>query len=124
MWSNRIYVSRGQTARGLAATLVHEVNHVINRSEVGYYDDLPTSAFVHEYRAFHAETMFDPGPWKGVDLVERVITSYELDRAKIPASVLAHPVTPRLLPDATSWRLRAAQDDVPDDDAACPGQPR
>jgi hypothetical protein len=112
MWSNRIYVSKGQTAIGLAATLVHEVNHVINRSEVGYYDDLPTSAFLHEYRAFHAESLFDPEAWDGVDLVDHVVTEYELDRAGIPAAVLAEPLTPLLLPDAEAWADRRVQDDV------------
>jgi hypothetical protein len=120
MWGNRIYVSRGQTAQSLAATLVHEVNHVINRSEVGYYDDLPTSAFLHEYRAFHVERMFDPAPWEGIDLVDHVITTYELDRDQIPARVLADPLSPRLLPDAASWRKRSVKDDPVDDDAACP----
>jgi hypothetical protein len=114
MWSNRIYVSRGQTTALLAATLVHEVNHVINRSEVGYWDDLPTSAFLHEYRAFHAERMFDPEPYEGVDLVDHVLELYELDRAAIPASVLARPLTPRMLPDATAWRLRDVASDPPD----------
>jgi hypothetical protein len=118
MWSNRIYVSRGQTAQRLAATLVHEVNHVINRSEVGYYDDLPTSAFLHEYRAFHAERMFDPAEYAGLDLVDYVVTTYELDRDKIAPAVLASPLTPRLLPDADAWRARAVDADVPD--PACP----
>jgi len=118
MWSNRIYVSRGQTTALLAATLVHETNHVINRSEVGYWDDLPTSAFVHEYRAFHAERMFDPAPYDGVDLVDHVLELYALDRAAIRPAVLAHPLTPRLLPDATAWRLRdVAADPL---DAPCP----
>lgn len=118
MWSNRIYVSRGQDPQRLAATLVHEVNHVLNRSEVGYYDDLPTSAFLHEYRAFHAERTFDPGYYEGVDLVDYVITEYELDRSKIPAAVLASPLTPRLLPDAAAWRDRAVDRDP--EDPPCP----
>lgn len=106
MWSNRIYVARGQTAKRLAATLIHEVNHVLNRSEVGYYDDLPTSAFVHEYRSFYLEAQFDPTEYAGVDLVDYVITNYELDRSKIRASVLAHPLTPQLLPTTAAWRTR------------------
>jgi len=118
MWSNRIYVSRGQAPQRLAATLVHEVNHVINRSEVGYYDDLPTSAFLHEYRAFHAERMFDPSYYDGVDLVDYVVTEYELDRGKIAPAILAAPLTPRLLPDADAWRTRAVDADTPD--PACP----
>lgn len=118
MWSNRIYVSRGQDPQRLAATLVHEVNHVINRSEVGYYDDLPTSAFLHEYRAFHAERMFDPDYYEGVDLVDYVLTEYELDRTKIAQAILADPLTPKLVPDADAWRERAVDADAPD--SACP----
>jgi hypothetical protein len=120
MWSNRIYVSRGQTVKRLAATLIHEVNHVINRSEVGYYDDLPTSAFIHEYRAFHAEAQFDPDEYAGIDLVDYVIENYELDRTKIHAATLATPLTPRLLPDAAAWKQRRVHADTRDDDATCP----
>lgn len=112
MWSNRIYVSRGQDAQRLAATLIHEVNHVVNRSEVGYYDDLPTSAFLHEYRAFHAEREFDPSFYEDVDLVDYVLTNYELDRTKIPAAILDMPLTPTLLPDAVAWRERDVASDV------------
>ena len=112
MWSNRIYVSRGQEAKRLAATLIHEVNHVINRSEVGYYDDLPTSAFIHEYRAFHVEREFDPEYYEGMDLVQYVIHEYELDSDKITASVLESPLTPTLLPTAAAWRERRVEDDV------------
>ncbi len=115
MWSNRIYVSRSQEPLRLAATLVHEVNHVINRSEVGYYDNLPTSAFVHEYRAFHAERVIDPDFYEGVNLVEHVLVNYELDRAQVPANVLDQPLTPRLLPDADAWRSRRVADDPADD---------
>jgi hypothetical protein len=112
MWSNRIYISRGQTPQRLAATLIHEVNHVINRSEVGYYDDLPTSAFLHEYRAFYLEAQFDPGYYEGVNLVDYVIESYELDRSKIRPEVLADPLTPRLVPNTTAWRERRVERDV------------
>jgi hypothetical protein len=121
MWSNRVYVSRGLSAKRLAATLVHEVNHVINRSEVGYFDDLPTSAFLHEYRAFHAERLFDPDSYAGVDLVEHVIDLYELDGELIPDTVRQHPLTPRTLPDAEAWRLRRVEDDPVERDEDCPG---
>lgn len=117
MWSNRIYVSRGQTPTRLAATLLHEVNHVLNRSEVGYYDDLPTSAFIHEYRAFYAESLFDPEEYEGVDIAEYVITNYELDRSKIDPEVLATPLSPKLLPDPKAWKLRnvhADREELPD----------
>lgn len=112
MWSNRIYVSKGQTAKRLAATLIHEVNHVVNRSEVGYYDDLPTSAFIHEYRAFYAESLFDPEEYEGIDIVDYVITEYELDRSLIHPEVLEKPLTPRLLPDRAAWKQRKVSADV------------
>jgi hypothetical protein len=120
MWSNRIYVARGLTVSALAATLVHEVNHVINRSEVGYYEDLPTSGFVHEYRSFYAESLITPEEYEGVDLVDYVITNYELDRGGIDAAILAEPLTPSLLPDAAAWRARKVSQDPIDDDAMCP----
>ncbi len=112
MWSNRIYVSRGQDSKRLAATLIHEVNHVLNRSEVGYYDDLPTSAFLHEYRSFYAESLFDPEEYEGIDLVDYVITNYELDRSKISAAILADPLSPQLLPTNAAWRARRVEADV------------
>jgi len=111
MWSNRIYVSRGQTAQRLAATLIHETNHVLNRSEVGYYDDLPTSAFVHEYRAFYAESLFDPEEYEGIDLVDYVIENYELDRSKIKPAILTTPLTPKLLPEPKAWKMRNVRAD-------------
>jgi hypothetical protein len=122
MWQNRIYVSRGQTTRALAGTLIHEVNHVINRSEVGYWDDVPTSGFLEEYRAFYAERLFDPEAYEGVDLVDHVIELYDLDRAALPAEILADPLTERLLPDDAAWRERNLAGDVPDVDADCPGR--
>lgn len=118
MWSNRIYVSRGQDPLRLAATFVHEVNHVVNRSEVGYYDDLPTSAFVHEYRAFHAESLFDASYWEGTDLVDYVLVEYELDRTKVAPEILAAPLTETLIPDAAAWRARDVASDV-DEPADC-----
>jgi hypothetical protein len=120
MWSNRIYVARGLTVKRLAATLIHEINHVLNRSEVGYYDELPTSGFVHEYRAFFAEAIFDPAEWEGIDLAAYVIENYEFHRAKIAPEILAEPLTPKLLPDTAAWRERKVSADAPDDDATCP----
>lgn len=119
MWGNRVYLARSMQPRHVAATLVHEINHVINRSEVGYYDDLPSSAFVHEYRAFYVEREFDPTPYEGVDLVDYVITNYDLDRAKIHPDLLASPLTPKLLPDAAAWRSRRVSADV-EEPATCP----
>ncbi len=118
MWSNRIYVGRGQRALHLAATLVHEVNHVINHSEQGYYDDLPTSELREEYRAFYAEAQFDPAQFANVDLVDYVITEYGLDRSKVDPALLATPLTPILLPTAAAWRERDVAADV--EDQTCP----
>ncbi len=120
MWSNRIYVARGLPVMRLAATLVHEVNHVINRSEVGYYENLPTSGFLHEYRSFALEAQFDPGEWEDVDLVDYVITNYELERDKIDPGALKEPLVPELLPTQEAWDARDVAADEPDDDAKCP----
>jgi hypothetical protein len=65
-WSNRLYftLSRSTDVDALAATLVHEVNHVLNRSECSYYVDIDAHrvdgdrAFVEEYRAFLSECYF------------------------------------------------------------------
>ena len=119
-WGDRIYVSRGMRAEALAATLVHEVNHVLNRSEVGYYDDLPTSAFLHEYRAFYAESEFAPDRYADVELVGYVIDLYELDRTAMPEEVLAEPLTPELLPTGAAWRRRASVEDAVDVEEDCP----
>jgi hypothetical protein len=48
----------------LASTLVHEVVHVLNRSECRYYKDVSAhrlddnAAFVEEFRSFFAECIF------------------------------------------------------------------
>jgi hypothetical protein len=120
MWSDRVYVARGLAPRRLAATPIHEVNHVLNRSEVGYWDDLPTSAFLHEYRAFYAERLFDPETYRGVDLVAYVIDLYALDGKALSPSARAQPLTPRLLPDGEAWRARHLGDDPVDVEADCP----
>lgn len=119
MWSDRIYVARGLSAEKLAATLVHEVNHVINRSETGYYDNLPVSAFLHEYRAFYAERQVYPDPNQERDLVKFILETYELDRDKMPADVLANPLTPILLADQAAWLQRAPWNDVETSTASC-----
>lgn len=68
-WGNRLYFNLDGSidAAYLAATLVHEVNHALNRSECSYYKDYfahqvdPTLAFVEEYRAFVSECVFKRG---------------------------------------------------------------
>ncbi len=65
-WGNRIYftLSSATDVNELAATLVHEVNHVANRSECSYYRAIdahvvePDRAYVEEHRAFLAECLF------------------------------------------------------------------
>ncbi len=62
-WGNRVYftITESLDPAELAATLVHEVNHVANRSECHYYKNVdahtvdPNAAFVQEFRAFLAE---------------------------------------------------------------------
>jgi hypothetical protein len=62
-WGNRIYftLSSATDVNELAATLVHETNHVLNRSECSYYrviDDHvvePDLAWIEELRAFFSE---------------------------------------------------------------------
>ena len=66
MWGNRLYftLKRSTDPNELAATLVHEINHVANRSECHYYRNIdthevePDLAFVEEYRAFLSECYF------------------------------------------------------------------
>lgn len=56
MWDDRIYLAPGLTPKDLARTIVHEVNHVRNRSEEHYRSD--QQILVEEYRAFYAERLF------------------------------------------------------------------
>ncbi|HIA00595.1 MAG TPA: hypothetical protein EYN66_01560 [Myxococcales bacterium] len=68
-WGNRLYftLTEDTDPRNLAATLVHEVNHVLNRSECNYYQDFDTHevdqtrAFVEEFRAFYSECWLKQG---------------------------------------------------------------
>ena len=62
--------------------------------------------------------MFDPEYYADTDLVDYVLTEYELDRTKIAQAILTSPLTPRLLPDADAWRERAVDADPPD--SSCP----
>jgi hypothetical protein len=57
MWSDRVYVHRDLSTRQLAATLVHEVNHVLNHSEAHYRG--PLDVLREEYRAYLAEKRFE-----------------------------------------------------------------
>jgi hypothetical protein len=74
-WGNRLYftLSDDLDPRAFAATLVHEVNHVLNRSECSYYRDFDshmvdqTRAFMEEFRAFYAECWLEKGAQATVD---------------------------------------------------------
>jgi hypothetical protein len=55
MWDDRVYIADGLTPERLASTLVHEVNHVLNRSEENYRGD--RAMLVEEYRACYAEAV-------------------------------------------------------------------
>lgn len=65
-WGNRLYftIQSSTDVDALAVTLVHEVNHVLNRSECSYYQDIDAHkvdgdlAFVEEFRAFLSECTF------------------------------------------------------------------
>lgn len=87
-WGNRMYFRFGAEldATSLASTLVHEVNHVLNRSECMYYADYfthevePTFAWLEEYRAFVSECVLARGSgatvsrcdtWAARQIVER-----------------------------------------------------
>jgi hypothetical protein len=56
MWSDRIYVRSHERADRLASALVHETNHVINRSSAHYRG--AKAGFREEYRAFYVEALF------------------------------------------------------------------
>jgi hypothetical protein len=87
-WGNRLYFAFNEetTPSVLSITLVHEVNHALNRSECSYYRDLvshevdPALSFVEEYRAFIAECVHRRGSgatvarcdaWANRELVDR-----------------------------------------------------
>lgn len=90
-WDDRIYVERGLTPRQLAATLVHEVNHVLNKSEEHYRGD--TAALREEYRAYYAEKLLAGErmtPRKCADLKASIVRDYGLAKAHL-AEIPDHP---------------------------------
>jgi hypothetical protein len=54
-WDDRIYIAEGLSPARLAAVLVHEVNHVLNRSEEHYRG--ARAILLEEYRALYAEKL-------------------------------------------------------------------
>ncbi|MHB8875475.1 MAG: hypothetical protein ACYC8T_17465 [Myxococcaceae bacterium] len=97
-WDNRLYVERGLTPEKLARTLVHEVNHIVNRSEENYQGD--NAALREEYRAFYVEKQFSGEkmtPARCRALKEEIARDYGLTRAKpgelpdVPPGILVPP---------------------------------
>jgi hypothetical protein len=96
MWDDRVYIATGRQPRDLAATLVHEVNHVFNESEEHYAT--PKDALREEYRAFYCEDWVRTGktPTKArcQEIKENVIRDYALkgvspaDIPDVPPGVL------------------------------------
>ena len=131
-WGNRLYftLTRSSDIDLLAATIVHEVDHVLNRSECDYYSDLPdhvmdgNKAFVQEYRAYVAECYFVKDDSANVetctDYASKKLESYEfvhdlskllpnhsndpkvLTKAFVDATATSAPFG-RLIPDAAVW---------------------
>jgi hypothetical protein len=84
MWDERIYVAHGLTPKKLASTLVHEVNHFINKSEEHYRG--PTQGLLEEYRAFYMEKLFagvKMTPEKCAALKAEVAREYGFTRAHV-----------------------------------------
>lgn len=134
-WGNRIYftIKRNTNPDALAKTLVHEVNHVLNRSECSYYANLAAhemdgnKAFVEEYRAYVSECYFVKDTSANVDTCTAYATpildqiyGFEHDlRVIVPRGKRAEnksvtelvvataegsePVLGRLLPEKAHW---------------------
>jgi hypothetical protein len=78
-WDDRVYVAGGVGARRLASRLVHEVTHVLNRSEEHYRG--PKEILLEEYRSFYAEKLFarvEMTPARARHLKQYVIRLYAL----------------------------------------------
>jgi hypothetical protein len=129
MWGNRVYVVPGGTTEALAATLMHEVNHVLNRSDENYYLPLDRvveepersqilnaltvdegRGFVEEYRAFYLEqvlagSMLDVGKTQSMATLKQSIADlYEFSSLEVSA----FPDFPDglLIPDDEGWAAR------------------
>lgn len=129
MWGNRVYVVLGGSTEALAATLMHEVNHVLNRSDENYYLPLDREveeperstilnelrvdegrAFVEEYRAFYLEEVLagsalDQGKTQSMaTLKQSIATLYEFSSL----DVSDFPDFPAgiLVPNEEGWAAR------------------
>jgi len=95
MWDDRVYVNTDTSARRLAATLVHEVNHALNQSEEHYRS--ARAKLLEEYRAHYAERValgVEMTPARCKRLKQHVIHTYEL-----------RGVTPGDVPDVPPGRM-------------------
>src|SRR5688572_27653706 len=87
MWDDRVYVHGNMSAKKLASILVHEVTHVLNRSEENYRS--AKAVLLEEYRSFYAEKRFagvEMTPERCRALKQYVIRTYEL-KGVTPADV-------------------------------------
>lgn len=132
MWGNRLYFTlhKATDPNELASTLVHEINHVANRSECHYYANIethdvePDLAFVEEYRAFFSECYFthdttaspevcsgyafDAASTYGLAFdLKRVLPSHSGDPLDLAKAIVKSEEGPapfgRLVPRASTW---------------------
>jgi hypothetical protein len=100
MWDDRIYVVPNLSVKDMVTTLVHEVNHVLNKSEENY--QTPKAILQEEYRAFLASALVNSGHDRlalskadSRALKEDVIANYELkgvtaaDVPDVPPGILS-----------------------------------
>lgn len=120
-WGNRLYFTLSDvTLDDVVATLVHEVNHVLNVSHCSYYTDLSEHtldndlAFMEEWRAFFVECVWLQGneasadgcdEWARVALVDRdygLNVPDELDTLTLAMELLSGD-TGLLVPSPDVW---------------------
>ncbi|MCX6131320.1 MAG: hypothetical protein NTX25_19950 [Proteobacteria bacterium] len=136
MWGNRIYVKfiRSLKPEELALTLVHEVNHVLNRSECHYYHDYtaqvldPALGFLEEYRAFIAECAYRSGyladaaychTYAEQELIDRSYT-FSIDAKKFMAPDPAAQLSERLFYGSEFGELIPSISNWPESFKTCP----
>jgi len=113
MWAERVYLDVGSlgssAAEELASTLVHETNHVLNRSEENYYVyvagadrdcsilDLaarlvvdPAKALREEYRAFYAEYVFSDRFSREINEQAGLSGAFRAAEKRIRSTLAAH----------------------------------
>lgn len=80
---NRIYVNPARSPKDMAATVVHEMNHVVNHS--GEHYGTQAEIFAEEYRAYFVAQQFEDagrpagGAWLGW-MKRWIVEQYGLDR--------------------------------------------